>query len=118
RNDGRSRKSSEKGAAMYSLWVTLDVKPEGREEFLKAIRDNAQASVRDEPGCLRFDILELDTGANRFAFYEIYRDRAAFERDHLSAPHFLAYREVATRTVVPGSQKDIGGPLVASFGDS
>ncbi|MFJ5696431.1 putative quinol monooxygenase [Arthrobacter sp. NPDC093125] len=100
---------------MFSLWVTLEVKPEGREEFLEAIAENAQRSVQDEPGCYRFDVVESGARSNRFAFYEVYRDRAAFEEEHLSAPHFLAYREVSARLVVPGSQAEVGGHLLASF---
>ncbi|MEY9776305.1 putative quinol monooxygenase [Arthrobacter sp. MW3 TE3886] len=100
---------------MFSLWVTLEVKPEGREEFLDAIAENARLSVQNEPGCYRFDVIELGEGSNLFAFYEVYRDRAAFEREHLTAPHFLAYRAISARVVVPGSQSDIGGHLLTSF---
>ena len=103
---------------MFSLWVTLEVIPEAREEFLDAITENARLSVQDEPGCHRFDVIELAEGSNRFAFYEVYRDRAAFEEEHLSAPHFLAYREISARLVVPGSQADTGGRLLASFDGS
>jgi quinol monooxygenase YgiN len=101
---------------VFSLWVTLEVIPEAREEFLDAITENARLSVQDEPGCHRFDVVELGEGSNRFAFYEVYRDRAAFDKEHLTAPHFLAYREISARVVVPGSQSDIGGPLLRSFG--
>lgn len=100
---------------MFSLWVTLDVKPEGREEFLDAIAENARLSVQDETGCHRFDVIELGEGSNRFAFYEVYRDRAAFEEEHLRAPHFLAYREISARLIVPGSQGEFSGRLLASF---
>ena len=36
---------------MFSLMVQLEVRPERRAEFLAAIAANAEASVRDEPGC-------------------------------------------------------------------
>ncbi|WP_104046129.1 putative quinol monooxygenase [Arthrobacter sp. ZGTC412] len=100
---------------MFSLWVTLEIKPEGRGEFLEAITRNAARSVSNEPGCHRFDVIELGEGTNHFAFYEVYRDQAAFEQEHLTAAHFLEYREVASRVVVTGSQRDIGGPLLKSF---
>ena len=43
---------------MYTLFVSLQVRPEKRDRFLAAIAENAAASVRDEPGCLRFDVME------------------------------------------------------------
>ncbi|QDG68631.1 antibiotic biosynthesis monooxygenase [Pseudarthrobacter sp. NIBRBAC000502772] len=101
---------------MFSLWVSLEVTPEGREEFLKAITENARASVRDEAGCFRFDVIELgDYESNRFAFYEIYRDKDAFEKEHKQAPHYFTYRDIAARVVVPGSQVNVGGELRSSF---
>lgn len=101
---------------MFSLWVTLEVTPEGREEFLAAIAENSRASVRDEEGCHRFDVIELgDAGSNRFAFYEVYRDKDAFESEHKQAPHYFAYRDVSARVVVPGSQVNVGGGLLTTF---
>ncbi|MDP9933846.1 MULTISPECIES: putative quinol monooxygenase [Micrococcaceae] len=101
---------------MFSLWVTLEVTPGGREEFLAAIAENARASVRDEEGCCRFDVIELgDIGSNRFAFYEVYRDKDAFDNEHKRAPHYFAYRDVSARVVVPGSQVNIGGGLLNTF---
>lgn len=101
---------------MFSLWVTLEVTPGGREEFLAAIAENARASVRDEEGCYRFDVIELgDVGSNRFAFYEVYRDKDAFENEHKRAPHYFTYRDVSARVVVPGSQVNVGGGLLNTF---
>lgn len=100
---------------MFSLWVTLEVKPEEREEFLEATAINARASVRDEEGCYRFDVIEVGTGTNRFAFYEVYRDEAAFENEHKKAPHYFTYRNVSARVVVPGSQVNVSGELLKTF---
>jgi autoinducer 2-degrading protein len=103
---------------VYVLWVTLQVQPEHRQEFLDAITANAAASVRDEPGCLGFDVIELDTDKdeveNRFAFYETYIDRKAFEIGHKQAPHFLTWRQVAAKVLVPGSQVNTFGDVVAA----
>ena len=84
---------------MFSLMVQMQVDPERRAEFLAGITANAEASVRDEPGCLRFDVCSVEGDENRFVFYELYRDAAAFE-EHRAAPHFRAWREVADRTIV------------------
>jgi (4S)-4-hydroxy-5-phosphonooxypentane-2,3-dione isomerase len=84
---------------MFSLTVQIQVDPERREEFLAAITTNAETSVRDEPGCLRFDVSAVEGDPNRFVFYELYRDAAAFE-EHRAAPHFRAWRQVADRVIV------------------
>jgi (4S)-4-hydroxy-5-phosphonooxypentane-2,3-dione isomerase len=96
---------------MFSLMVQLQVDPERREEFLAAITANAEASVRDEPGCLRFDVSSVEGDENGFVFYELYRDAAAFE-EHRAAPHFRTWREVADRTVV--QQINTRGRLLVS----
>lgn len=97
---------------MFTLLVTLQVRSGQREVFLDAIAANAAASVRNEPGCLGFDVIDLDQ--DRFAFYETYTDRDAFEVGHRQAPHFLAWRKVADQVVVPGSQVNTFGHTVLS----
>jgi (4S)-4-hydroxy-5-phosphonooxypentane-2,3-dione isomerase len=42
---------------MFALVVSLKVKPDMRDRFLAAAEDDSICSVRDEPGCLRFDVL-------------------------------------------------------------
>ncbi len=96
---------------MFSLMVQLEIRPEGREEFLAAMAANAEASVRDEPGCLRFDISSVESDGNRFLLYELYTDDGAFEA-HRAAPHFAVWREVAGRVVA--TQVNTRATLVAS----
>ncbi len=72
---------------MYSIFVTIDVKPEHVEEFTQASFGDARGSVRDEPGCFRFDINQDQEIPSRFYLYEVYRDEEAFQA-HLEAPHF------------------------------
>jgi (4S)-4-hydroxy-5-phosphonooxypentane-2,3-dione isomerase len=96
---------------MFSLVVQLEVRPGSREEFLAGMIANAQASVRDEPGCLRFDVGSVDGDENRFVLYELYADADAFAA-HKQAPHFQAWREVANRVVA--SQQNTAGTLLAT----
>ena len=77
---------------MYAVVVALTVKPEMRERFLAAALDDSTCSVRDEPGCLRFDVLVDEKDPNKIYFYEVYRDQAAFQ-EHQKAPHFIQYRD-------------------------
>jgi quinol monooxygenase YgiN len=60
---------------------------------------NAEASVRNEPGCLRFDVCSVAGDPHRFVLYELYTDAAAFEA-HKASPHFAHWRTVAERVVV------------------
>ena len=92
---------------MFSLMVQMEVRPGRRAEFLAGMAANAEASVRDEPGCLRFDICSVDGDENRFVLYELYTDADAFAA-HKAAPHFAQWRTVADQVVVgqvntPGS---------------
>jgi quinol monooxygenase YgiN len=98
---------------MFSLMVQVRVRPEGREEFLAAIASNAEASVREEPGCLRFDVCSVDAAENRFVFYELYTDAEAFAA-HKESPHFAEWRAVAGRVLVAGSQVNTPGALLFS----
>ena len=79
---------------MFALVVELHVKPTMRERFLEAIGENSAASVRDEPGCLRFDVVQDDADPDHFFLYEIYADDAAFQA-HRQAPHFAKWRQAA-----------------------
>ena len=84
---------------MFSLMVQMDVRPGRRDEFLAGMAANAEASVRDEPGCLRFDICSVASDENRFVLYELYADAAAFEA-HKASPHFARWRTIAEQVLV------------------
>ena len=77
---------------MIVLQVTVQVKPEHVAEFLAVVRHNAEHSERDEPGCLRFDVIQDRDDPNRFYYYEVYRDEAALPA-HRETPHFKDYSE-------------------------
>jgi (4S)-4-hydroxy-5-phosphonooxypentane-2,3-dione isomerase len=96
---------------MFSLMVQMEVRPGRREEFLAGMAANAEASVRDEPGCLRFDVCSVGSDENRFVLYELYTDAAAFEA-HKASPHFARWRTVAEQVVV--SQVNTPGELLVT----
>jgi autoinducer 2-degrading protein len=83
---------------MFALVVSLRVKPDMRDRFLAAAQDDSTFSVRDEPGCLRFDVLQDNADPDHFFFYEVYRDEAAFQA-HGQAPHFARWREAAAEVL-------------------
>jgi len=92
---------------MYTVIVHLTVRPERLDEFMEGIRANAQASLRDEPGCLRFDVQRSTEHPNEFILYEIYADQNAFLIDHREAAHYADWREVAARCVQDGGHVNI-----------
>ena len=79
---------------MYSIFVTINVKAECVDEFTEASFGDGQGSVRDEPGCFRFDILKDKEIPTRFYLYEVYRDEDAFKA-HLETAHFKKWVDIA-----------------------
>ena len=79
---------------MLAIWVKVRVKPDMKEKFLKAIEHDALGSERDEPGCVRFNVLQDAQDPNVYYFYEVYRDEAAIEA-HRKTPHYATWRAVA-----------------------
>jgi len=79
---------------MLAMWVKVRVKPSERGRFLKAIEVDALGSERDEPGCMRFNVLQDIQDQDIYYFYEVYRDEAALEA-HRAAPHYAVWRAAA-----------------------
>jgi len=73
--------------AAYVIWVEFDIHPEHLASFIALVRVNAAASMANEPGCRRFDVLLPTPASTTVALYEIYDDEAAFAA-HLASPHF------------------------------
>jgi autoinducer 2-degrading protein len=96
---------------MIVLHVTVQVKPEHRSEFLDLVRYDAEHSERDEPGCLRFDVIQDRDDANRFYFYEVYRNEAALEA-HRQTPHFKNYFETVQPWLAAPSERRLGKNVI------
>ena len=79
---------------MLAIWVKVRIKPAERQRFLQAIEVDALGSEGDEPGCLRFNVLQDAQDANVYYFYEVYKDQAALEA-HRAAPHYAVWRAAA-----------------------
>jgi (4S)-4-hydroxy-5-phosphonooxypentane-2,3-dione isomerase len=79
---------------MLAMWVKVRIKAEERDRFLKAIEADALGSERDEPGCLRFNVLQDQQDRNVYYFFEVYRNEAALEA-HRTAPHYAVWRAAA-----------------------
>ena len=79
---------------MYAIFVTVKVNPDKRQQFLETIEEDTICSERDEPGCLRFNVLQDTSDENTYYFYEVYRDEAALEA-HRKAPHYAVWQAAA-----------------------
>jgi autoinducer 2-degrading protein len=79
---------------MKPFVITVDFRlhPGKGAEFLPLITANARASLANEPGCIRFDVLIPHQGSDWVRLYEIYDSAAAIE-DHRKAPHYVSFKE-------------------------
>ncbi|MFJ4375874.1 putative quinol monooxygenase [Pseudomonas japonica] len=98
---------------MYSLLLKTQLKPGSLAQFMDAMRVNAARSVRDEPGCLVFDVIRDHSDPDLVWLYEVYESEAAFEA-HMLTPHFLASRPLVEPLIV--SQGVIEGEVLAFNG--
>jgi (4S)-4-hydroxy-5-phosphonooxypentane-2,3-dione isomerase len=71
--------------------VDVRVKPENIDQFIKATIENHNRSIQ-EPGNLRFDILQHKDNTAAFSLYEAYESDEASAAHKLTA-HYLAWRE-------------------------
>jgi (4S)-4-hydroxy-5-phosphonooxypentane-2,3-dione isomerase len=76
---------------MFVACVHIHVKPENTEAFIAASRDNASHTIQ-EPGNLRFDVLQQADDPQHFLLYEVYRDDAA-AKAHKQTAHYARWRE-------------------------
>lgn len=83
---------------MYAIFVSVKIKPDKVDQFLKVIEDDSICSVRDEPGCVRFDVLQDQSDPLQYYFYEVYRDESGFQA-HTQTPHLARWREAAKECV-------------------
>jgi quinol monooxygenase YgiN len=81
----------------YVNAVDLDIVPAERANYLAAILENGAAAAK-EPGCRRFDVLNLASDPNHFFLYEVYDNEAAFKA-HRAGEHFKKYMEVTAKMV-------------------
>lgn len=96
---------------MVILHVTIQVKPEHVAEFLEVVRHDAEHSEKDEPGCLRFDVIQDRDDGNRFYFYEVYKNEAALAA-HRETPHFKLYAEKTQSWLAAAPERRFGKNLI------
>lgn len=95
---------------MHTTLVHMRVKPEYLDAFIEACRLNHQASIQ-EPGNLRFDLLQDPEDPACLIFYEAYRT----EEDavaHKQTAHYAQWRDtVAEMMAEPRRGERMNGLL-------
>lgn len=76
---------------MIVTCVHVTVKADHIQEFIEATTANHNASV-EEPGNLRFDLLQLANDESEFMIYEAY-DSEASAAAHKDTAHYKSWRE-------------------------
>jgi len=77
---------------MYVTLVHVQVKPERVVDFVEATVENSKKS-RQEPGSVRFDVLQSADDPCRFILYEAY-ENVEDAGAHKGTEHYLKWREV------------------------
>ena len=88
---------------MFVLLVHVDVRPELLADLRPLMLENARRSVERDPGCIRFDVHQVEGSDTRFVYYEVYESEAAWQA-HRRSTHFLAYQAAAERAVASVSR--------------
>ena len=65
---------------MYVIIVPIQIAQGHREEFLEALMVDAKGANNDEPGCLRFDVIQDAEDENRIWLYDRQRSFKAHKR--------------------------------------
>ena len=74
--------------------VTIFIKPEYVDDFITATIENFNNSVQ-EPGNIRFDVVQCSTDPTRFLLYEVYESEEASEA-HKQTGHFAKWLNTVT----------------------
>ncbi len=78
---------------MFSILVKFQVNTEYKDTLVKALAEDGEGSLKNEPGTLRFDVIQDSSNPNVIFLYESYQDRAAFEI-HTQGVYYKKVREI------------------------
>ena len=95
---------------MIALIVEINIKPGFKDQFMASMLGDARGSNNDEPGCLRFDVLQDNEDENKIHLFEVYEDDAAVDA-HRNAPHFIKWREECADWFATENVRKIATPV-------
>ncbi|MCD6570148.1 MAG: antibiotic biosynthesis monooxygenase [Deltaproteobacteria bacterium] len=76
---------------MFIVHVFVHVKPDQVEAFKAATLENARSSIQ-EPGIVRFDVIQQQDDSTRFVLIEVYRTPDDPAR-HKETAHYQKWRD-------------------------
>ncbi len=90
---------------MYVITVYFKVHPEYVDDFIKAMKQQADDSLTREANCHYFDVCQSATDSTQIFLYEVYETEMDFQA-HLKSEHFINFNHktanwVAEKRVVP-----------------
>jgi quinol monooxygenase YgiN len=91
---------------MYSVIVTMTVRPEEREAFERSLRELAACVKADEPGAVCYHVLRSRDHPTRYRVLEIYASKDSFKA-HLNAPHVLKANPQVQKTLAAAPELEV-----------
>ena len=74
----------------FVVCVTFVIDQDKVLQFGELLHENAEASLKNEPGCIQFDVCTDPAYPNEVFLYEVYASRDAFDV-HLKSDHFTRF---------------------------
>ena len=74
--------------------VRLKLKKDKIINGLKETQINAESSVNNETGCIRFDVIQDEEDPSRIALCEIFNDQSSVD-NHFSQEYFKKFRDAS-----------------------
>ena len=75
---------------MFALVVRFDLRPGAAEDFDRLVAETAPLIREREPGTLIYTVHGVEGEPGARVFYELYRDRSAFD-EHERQPHVVRF---------------------------
>ena len=94
---------------MFIVHVFITVKPGDVDDFIEATVANTKASVQ-EPGIIRFDVLQESDRPDHFLLVEVYRTKEDPAR-HKETDHYKRWKESVAEMMAVPRTKQIYSPL-------
>ncbi len=96
---GSNSMSERPFGAGYVVIAEFEVKSSRFGDFLALAHAFSRACLENEPGCMQFDVVQLETTASGVLFYEAYEDTTAFAA-HCQSAHLARFKQEFPEMIV------------------